>query len=606
MASPGGGPRSGTIQRLFPMTLSPVAVPAPNPRRKALSLALFIFSLTLLVFTPVVRHGFLTWDDKDAISDNTDFKPPRATVLDAIWLHPTHGYHGLYVPLTYTVWWAAAHGAQTPAPDGPGVALEPGAFHALNLVFHAWAAMAVFLILRGLVKSNVPAALGALLFSIHPLQAEPVAWASTMYTPLSGALSLTGAWLYLCFSDPERSDAGGRRWTIYAVATVCFALALLAKPTVVVMPVIVAVIEVVLRGKSVKQCAPLLGWIVLGIVDVAITRENHAGDFTYHPALLARPLIAADGVAFYLIKLLAPFHLVTDYGRSPYWVIQHHSVWFLSLIPVALAVAAISLRRRAPWLLAGAAIFVLGPAAMLGLVPFSFQHFSTVADRYAYLALFGAALVAAYAIRAAQVRQWKPVVPVALVLLGVLAIVARGQADYWRDTKTLFLHNLEVNPTSVAANSNLGDLLFSASDPESRRQAIAHYRLAIAEHPDDAGMRAVLAEHLYRDGRVREAADLYREAVRIQPDYAPLQYMLGRSLMDLHDRTGAIEAFSRTVELAPDYYDTDLRLGDLLAAAGRVSEAAARYRIILQAHPRSQFVRDRLEHLQAQAGADLH
>jgi hypothetical protein len=577
---------------------------AKPPRRGPISVALFIFSVTLLVFAPVVTHSLLRWDDADAIADNVDFKPPAAKALDAIWMHPKTGYHGLYVPLTYTVWWAVAHVAQGDVAPGQGVTLEAAPFHAMNLLFHAGGAMVVFLILRRLVKSDVPAALGALLFALHPLQAEAVSWVSTMYTPLSGLLSLTAALCYLAFSDSADSERPARRWRLYAAATLCFALALLAKPTVIVMPVIVGVIEIVLRRKRVKTCAALLPWVLLGAADAWITRNIHGGAFAYRPELLARPLIATDALAFYMTKLVAPLDLVTDYGRSPLWVLQHRSVWLLSSIPLAVIAIAIFMRRRTPWLTAGVAIFVLGPAAMLGMVPFSFQHFSTVSDRYAYLSLFGAAVIVAYGLRAAQARGWKPAAPVALAAVAVLAVMARAQTHYWHDTETLFAHNLDVIPTSIAANGNLTDSLLSKGEPESRRIAFARYKLTMAEHPDDAGTRSALAEHFFREGRFRDAALLYREAAQITPDYALLHYMLGRCLMELHERDGAIAAFTRALELTPNYYDTDLRLGDLLANAGRTSEAAVRYQTLLKNHPEAQFVHERLRRLDSQAGVD--
>ena len=568
------------------------------PRRGVTALALFIFSITLLVFARVATHSFLTWDDSDAITDNVDFRPPQARGLEAIWMHPRTGYHGLYVPLTYTVWWAVAHVAQGSA----GLKAPP--FHAANLLFHAGAAVMGFLVLLRLVKSRAPAALGALLFAVHPIQTEAVSWASTMYTPLSGLLSLTAAWLYLNFSDSHDGQRPWQRWAVYIVATVCFALALLAKPTVLVMPLIVAVMETVLRRKPIRHCAPLLAWIVLGAADAWITREIHTGQYTYHPPIWARPLVATDALSFYMTKLVAPVNLVTDYGRSPLWVLSHRSVWPLSLIALAVIAAAVLLRRRAPWITAGVAMFVLGPAAMLGMVPFNFQHFSTVSDRYAYLAVFGAAALVAYAARVAQARKWKPLFPAAGVLLLVMAVMSYRQTRYWRDTQTLFAHNLEVVPTSVAANGNLAELLFSDPDPAARLRVMEHLEFVISEHPDDAGIRAAVGERLYRDGKFQEAAGWYREATQIVPNSAYLHYMLGRCLMEAHDRDGAIAAFTRAIHVTPDYLDADLRLGDLLADAGRTAQAAERYQAILRLHPQAQFVRDRLQKLERHASVD--
>lgn len=601
-----------------------MAHPVAPASRKSVALGLFIFSITLLVFMPVVGHSMLTWDDGDAIYQNPDYKPPVLDGLKSMWAHPMHGYHGLYVPVTYSVWWVAAHFAQRTDPQITGIVLDPRVFHALNVLFHALAAVMVFLILRRLVGADVPAALGTLLFALHPLQVEPVSWASTMYTPLSGFLALAAAWLYLVFSDARGSAgelssadgprAGARRWALFAAATLCFVLALLTKPTVVVMPVMVAVIEIVLRRKSIRSCLPLLVWLALGAADALITRDIQPGRFAYKPELLARPLIAFDALAFYMGKLVLPRNLMTDYGRSPLWVLLHRPAWLLSLIPLAALAFAFLQRRRAPWLLAGALVFVLGPAAMLGLVPFDFQHYSTVADRYAYLALFGAAIAAAYAIRAGQARGYRVPIPAAAALLLGLGWTARAQTAVWSDTETLFFHNADLNPTSIAANSSIGDLLFERGDAAARRRAVANSLAVIAQDIENPRIRMLMAEHLFREGRFADAAHLCRQAgyILLSEETPPrrsvmtyLDYMLGRCLMAMHDRPGAIAAFARAVRLTPDYCDADLRLADLLAETGRTTEAAARYRIILQAHPQARFVRDRLRRLQAEAGVDL-
>jgi tetratricopeptide (TPR) repeat protein len=616
--------------------MTPLAIPDQRrtSRRSALSLALFVFSLTLLVYIPVVHNEFLHWDDDVSLSGNHDFLPPRAQLLERIWMHPTHGYNGFYVPVTYTVWWVVARIAHGPAPVGNSVVLDPAAFHSLNLLFHAMAAVMAFLVLRRLVKADLPAALGALLFAIHPLQVEPVSWASTMYTPLSGLFALLAVWLYLLFAD-ERDREDERRlawaWCMFGLATLCFVLGLLTKPTVVVLPVIAAVIEIFLRAKErggnsgaeivppggrgnaltafkdvSRRCAPLLLWLAIGAADAMLTRENHEGRFANHAAIWMRPIVASDALRFYMTKLVAPIDLVTDYGRTPQWVLAQRALWVLALVPVALVFAAWKLRRRAPWLLAGTAIFVIAPAATLGLVPFNYQRFSTVADRYAYPALFGAAIVVAYFVQWARGRQWRFVVPATFTILFVLGLAARAQTDYWHDTQSLFTRALEVNPTSLAAHGNLADMLLAEGTPQARQEALAHLRTAVETHPEDPVTREALGREMFMARHYREAAELYSQAAMLAPDIPNLHYMAGRSLMELNDRPAAIAAFTRTVELSPDFADAPLRLADLLADAGRTSQALALYQQILQAHPRARLVRERIQRLEAQAGMDVH
>ena len=595
------GTDDAEVSTTLPQATAPIE---SNSRRRALSLSLFILSVTLLVFGPVLWHEFLRWDDNQALWGNPDMVSPQPQLLGRLWLHPSHGYNGFYVPVTYTIWWVVACFAHRPGQ----VALDPTAFHALNLLFHCGSAVMVFLILRRLVKADLAALAGALFFAIHPLQTEPVSWASTMYTPLSGFFALAALWLYLIFSD-ARNDATGRRpaaaWVLFAAATLSFTLGLLTKPTIVVLPIIAFVIEVLPRRKSWKQCAPLLLWLLLGAVDGLITRQNHDGEFALHSALWVRPIIAADALAFYVWKVLAPFNLICDYGRSPRWLLAHPAIWLTGLVPAALGLLAWTLRRRRPGMAAGILVFLIAPAATLGLLPFNYQVFSTVADRYAYLAIFGAAMLVAFFMKWASERQWRMAFPAAAALLVGLGIMARSQLAYWNDTPTLMAHALDHNPTSLAAKGVLGDLLCIVNTPEAHREGLKFYREAVQEHPDDPIVRIWLGRQLFIDHNYREALEVYSQAAPLAPRSANPPYWVGRCLTMLHDRDGAIAAFSRTLQIEPDYGDTMLRLGDLLAEAGRTQEAAAYYHTILQRHPEATFVEDHLRKLTAQAGVDV-
>src|SRR5579864_6377037 len=235
--------------------------------RRPLWFSLLIAGLTFAVFAPVLRHAFLFWDDSVFILRNEDLNPPRAEGLARIWGHPLAGYHQFYVPVTYTVWWMVAHVARAAGANGGPSVLVPMPFHALNLAFHVINAVLVFLILRRLIKSDWPAVLGALLFALHPLQADPVSWAANMYTSLSALFALLAVWSYLRYSDARAQNVAPRSranlW--FALATLWFTLALLTKPAIILLPFIVAAIELLLRNRRLRDCSALLAWVVLAI-----------------------------------------------------------------------------------------------------------------------------------------------------------------------------------------------------------------------------------------------------------------------------------------------------------------------------------------------------
>src|SRR3954469_3675352 len=205
-------------------TAAPIDPPPPVPPGRADRLAvLVVVAATLAALWPVCRNVFVHLDDYQVLAGSRLFNPPTAASLRAWWSGPT--YENYYTPLSHTLWGAVALVARGPPDPATGFTLRPGPFHALNLALHVGWAVVVLQILRRVVGRPWPAAAGAVLFAVHPLQVEAVAWVAAMNVVLCGFLSLVAVWQYLRWA--EASAAGSRRrWGHYALATLAFALAL--------------------------------------------------------------------------------------------------------------------------------------------------------------------------------------------------------------------------------------------------------------------------------------------------------------------------------------------------------------------------------------------
>src|SRR5262249_50944499 len=143
--------------------------------------------------------------------------------------------------------------------------------------------------------------------------------------------------------------------------------------------------------------------------------------------------------------------VIPDYGRWPEKVVAQGGMFWVAT--VMLVVAAIGLIRIAPRATAAAAVFLIGLGPYLGLVKFDYQFFSTVADRYAYAAMFGAALGVATVLS----RWRKPsVYGLAITCAAALGVLSFVQVQRWHDTKTIFNYTLTVRPDSVVANQIIG------------------------------------------------------------------------------------------------------------------------------------------------------
>ena len=178
-------------------------------------LAVGLAVLTCLTFGTIVRHDFINFDDDILIRDNADFHPVTFKKIVGYWDGP---YYGGAFPVTYTVLALIADSAQDWQHN-----IQAGLFHAVSVALHIASTVLVFLLLRALVRRDIPAALGAALFCVHPLQVESVAWATNINTLLYGVFSLAALWLYVLYAQ-RRPHA----WTLFAVATLAFVLAMLS------------------------------------------------------------------------------------------------------------------------------------------------------------------------------------------------------------------------------------------------------------------------------------------------------------------------------------------------------------------------------------------
>src|SRR5687768_14840039 len=152
--------------------------------------AALLVAAVLAAFAPAMTAEFVTWDDRHNLFRNPRMNPPT---LEGVWWYWTNPYKDLYVPVTYTVWSALAMLAETPTPDELGGRLNAYIFHLFNILLHAGSALAAYALLRSVGESDErqpdwPAWAGAMLFALHPVQVESVAWVSGMKDVLAGML----------------------------------------------------------------------------------------------------------------------------------------------------------------------------------------------------------------------------------------------------------------------------------------------------------------------------------------------------------------------------------------------------------------------------------
>lgn len=607
---------------------------SPSVRRNLMVYAT-VAVMALAAYSPALWNDFTNWDDNVNLTDNPFLIPLSWWGFQQLWLAP---YENLYVPIFYLSYYLDLLVAR----GNP----NPFVTHFVNLALHAAVSLLAAALLRKLwtrvdkVSSRVVSEqstpfliawlTGALIFAIHPIQTEVVAWA-TGRKDLVAALCTLSSWL--CWIKGEEASAR-RRFPYVVGAYALFLAAMLAKPAAVALPLAMIVTDwfagVAAPKVLLKKYAP---WLALGAIWTITTAGTQEVSPEAKAVLLpwwGRPFVATDALLFYLRKIMVPVGLVASYGRTPLEASRSPLFW---TSPAIVAVSLFLLwRKRSVWGWC-AAVFIAFVAPVLGVIPFAFQRYSTVADRYVYLSMLGVAGIvsAAFWRIAARVPQRASLLSGAgVAVAGILFVLSARQARVWRDSITLWEHNvrlaprsavayanlaaayavknrnedavaankraLELDPNQERAHSNLGLLLAWRDETTA---ALYHLRRAIEIRPNFAAPYAHVGDCYVKQNRWQEAAEAYQQALERDP--RNVKAIIGLSYC--YFRRGRYAESEQKLQegllLRPTNPALWLSYGHLLYDTGRVQEALAMYRRVLEIDPSNQEAAQRMRALSA-------
>ena len=559
-------------------------------------------AVTLAAYWPALRGGFL-WDDDGHVT-KAALRP-----LSGLWRIWTElGATQQYFPVLHSAFWVE-HRLWGDSVLG---------YHLVNVLLHATASFLLFLCLRHLggascpqpacstqstnqraVDSSLhldPALLAGLIFALHPVCVESVAWISEQKNTLSTVFYLLSALAYLRF---DRRESGAWRW--YGVALGLFVLAVLSKSVTATLPGALLVVLWWRRGTLSwkRDVGPLIPWFAIGIAAGVLTawverRYIGARGASFELGWVERCLLAGRALWFYLGKLVWPSGLMFVYPR---WEVSAGQAWQY-LFPLA-AVGALallwSLRGRSRGPLAGALFFAGSLVPALGFVNVYPFIFSYVADHFAYLAGMGIAVLGAWVL--ARVGRTAGVAVVC-----VLGLLTWRQSGLYRDVETLYRASLVSNPASWMSHYNLGaELARQGRLPE----AVAEYGKAVALRPAMAEIQSDLGTALVRQGRLAEAITRFEESVRLDPGFANAHLNLGAALKQAGKIPEAIAQCEEALRVQPDYPEASFNLGVIFQEGGRLPEAAGQFGRVLRSRPGFPEARHRLAAVRSDMGVNL-
>lgn len=621
-------PRSNQITRAPTIDRLPQPPTRQSAWKRRWPMALLLMAV-FATYWPLCTADFINWDDTRVLGRNPLLNPVTLHSVKIWW---TQGSFDLYEPITWMTRAGITLIARVPEDPITHISLNPYIYHSVNLLLHAMNTLIVFQLLKLLGMRVWPACAGALVFALYPLQVEPVAWVTSMKDLLFGFFSLLAIWRYLvCLGIPGKEKTGAFHWRGYALASVLYLLAILCKVMAAVDPLVVVILVRLVWGRIPqrvwKEIAP---WLLLAIAIVIVTRIVQPVAYLAPVELWKRPLVATDALAFYLWKVIYPFHMTIDYGRTPGRIFERGWAWWTWIAPAALLVLLWKSRRSFPNFVAGACIFIVSVTPVLGLSPFGFQAFSTVADRYTYLAMFGVALCAAAVLNHLPRRSgvW------AMLPLAVLGISSWRQTWHWRDSWTLMNYALRMNQNSFLAYENLGSLCLQNGDlddairysrislgmndgqDESLRvlanslaaeryttESLATLRAAAKHNPAAGAIAADLSCTTATMGRIGDALAFGRLAVEIAPDLDSAHSNLGAALADSGQLDEAKVELDKAVGLKPDDVSAQCNLAFVLAKKGQIDEAIGHFQAALRIDPDCQVAKSGIDAIESAGGA---
>ena len=557
------------------------------------AIPLVLALVTVAVFLPALENGFVNWDDPQALVDNPHYRGLGWTQLR--WVLTTF-LMGHYSPLAWFTF----------AVDYLLWGMNPAGYHFTSLLLHVANAVLFYFVARRLLRAAAPGAadagpemrlfggVAALLFAIHPLRVESVAWASDRRDVLCGFFFLAAVLAYL--RAVETADVGRRRrWQ--AASLGAFVAALLSKATAMPLPAVLLLLDLYpLRRLQVVGWRRLVvekmpyGVLVGASAVVATIAKTHADWAMEAHGLGTRLAIAGYGLMFYPWKFLWPVGLSPLYE----WLGPADLLAWRFLFPtLSFAIVTAGLvagRRRWPGALAAWVFSALMVLPVSGLVMRAGPYLA--ADRYSYLSGLGWALLGGGALRHwSLARRW-PVhggrraavlAGLLVVVIGTLGTLTRGQIHVWRDSETLWTHTTSLAPSSIA-HFNLGMFLETRG---LRQKAAEHYRGALAINPDLAQAHSSLGLVLAQENRVPEAIVHLREDVRLNPGSSRARKNLATVLARQGRTAEAIEHLRRAVQLSPGDASAHNDLGNVLAVQGQLDEAVQHYQEVLKITPDS-------------------
>ena len=529
---------------------------------------------TFIAYMQVLKYGFITsFDDTKYLTSNWNIKA-GLTKESIVWAFST-SYAANWHPLTWL-----SHML-----DYELYGMEPFGHHLTSLIFHITNTVLLFGVLLKMTGALWRSALVAVLFALHPLNVESVAWVAERKNVLSTFFLLLTLWAYVKYVD--KKNAGN-----YLLVVLFLALGLMSKPMLVTLPFVLLLLDFwplkrfskVRPTRLILEKVPLFILIIGSCVATFIAqRSGGAMRSSEFSSLYFRIANALVSYFEYLRNMLWPSGLSVFYPHPgaalPIW-----KPIACTILLVAITIWIVKGIRRAPYLAVGWFWYLGTLVPVIGIVQVGEQ---AMADRYTYVPLIGIFIALAWSLpEHIKPRKGKFLPVLSGIVISLLIALTWIQVSHWKNSITLFKHAINVTDTKYLGVATLHAFMADAYHREGELGiAISGFKKSLDLDPANLYSLNNLAATLAEQGNLKEGLSYARKLTRLHPDYVPGLITMGNILEETGKLDQAQKYYEQVLKRDSDSFENYLNLANILYRKGNLKGAIPHYKKVIILNP---------------------
>jgi len=535
-------------------------------------LILLVLLITAITLSPCLNNDFTNWDDNKYVTENPDIKSLNQENIKKIFASQ---YVAMYLPVTMLSYSLNYYFFD----------LNPRAYHTTDLIIHLLNCILVFYLFLLLSENTLSSFIIAILFGIHPLHVESVAWISERKDVLCCLFFLAGLISYIHYKKREKK-------IFYIISLIAFILSLMSKTMSITLPLLLILTDRFFYNKTGNSLVEKIPFFLISALFgiIALFTQTEAMEKHSSFTFLDNLCIASYGILFYLYKMIWPLNLSAIYPypeKTGYFLQTKFLISPLILIiPAATVIFSGKYTKK---IIFGSLFFLITILPVIKLVPIGD---AMTADRYTYIPLLGIFYILGegfyffYSFFNRN-KQYEKTLKFSLVILLIAVILMLSGLTYsrcyiWRDSITLWSDVLKNYPLVAFAYYNRGNAYFSGGD---YKEAIKDYSQTIYLDPEYLMAYHNRGNIYYYYKNYHKAISDYNHALSINPNFITSCINRGNVYLDKGDYKNAITDYNRALKIDPDSPDAYINRGILYSHIKEYDKALSDFNRVLELNP---------------------